>query len=113
MPTETRWTIDVSADTDQAVREFLAESGQDPDSLAGFVEESVRWRLFDADVQRLKARNADLPPADLEAAIDAEVAAARADRRRVTGDKSHLLALGRTGRTRIVTARQLADSLRN
>ena len=29
----------------------------------------------------------------------------------VTGDKSHLLALGRTGRTRIVTARDLVDSL--
>ena len=82
MSTATRWTIDVSEETDQAVREFLAESGQESESLAGFVEEAVRWRLFDATVQRLKTRNADLPPAELETAIDAELAAVRANRRR-------------------------------
>lgn len=82
MPTAIRWTLDVSVETDQALREFLAESGQGPQSLAGFVEESVRWRLFDTTVQRLKTRNADLPPDALTAIIDAEVAAVRANHRR-------------------------------
>lgn len=82
MPTATRWTLDVSEETDLALREFLAESGQGPQGLAGFVEESVRWRLFDSTVQRLKVRNADLPADDLTAIIDAEVAAVRANQRR-------------------------------
>lgn len=82
MPTAIRWTLDVSEETDQALRELLAESGQDPQSLAGFVEEAVRWRLLDTTVQRLKARNADLSPTELTAAIDAEVALVRATHRR-------------------------------
>lgn len=76
-----RWTIDVSEETDRAVRQFLAESGEPTEALAGFVEDAVRGRLLDATVQCLNARNADLTPAELEAVIDAEVAAVRASRR--------------------------------
>jgi nucleotidyltransferase/DNA polymerase involved in DNA repair len=82
MSTAIRWTIDVSEETDQAVREYLADSDQGSDDLSGLVEEAVRWRLLDTTVQRLKARNTDLPAVDLEAAIDAEVAAMRVASRR-------------------------------
>mgnify|MGYP005847019825 CR=1 FL=1 len=38
--------------------------------LSRFVEEAVRWRVFDQTVQDVEDRNADIDPAALEAAID-------------------------------------------
>jgi dCTP diphosphatase len=51
--------------------------------LSNFVEDAVRWRMFDRRAQALKDRNQDVPARDLEAEIDRAVRAARkAGRRR-------------------------------
>lgn len=46
--------------------------------ISRFVEEAVRWRVFDQTVQDIKQRNQDLPPAALEQAIEDAVREVRA-----------------------------------
>ena len=72
-----RWTIKVSRDTDLSLRSYLGAQGMKKGDLSRFVEETVRWRVLDRTVQRLKDRNQDLPPEELEALIDEAVAEAR------------------------------------
>jgi predicted HD phosphohydrolase len=38
--------------------------------LSRYVEEAVRWRVFDQTVQAIKERNRDLAPEELDAAIE-------------------------------------------
>ena len=75
-----RWTVRVSKSTDVAVRTFLARRGMKKGDLAKFVEEAVRWRVFDQTVAETKARNAKAPAAEIEAAIDEALADVRAER---------------------------------
>ncbi len=75
-----RWTVRVSKDTDVAVRTFLAQRGMKKGDLAKFVEEAVRWRVLDQTVAQTKARNAKVPAAEVEAAIDEALEAVRAER---------------------------------
>ena len=72
-----RWTIKVSRETDLSLRSYLGAQGMKKGDLSRFVEEAVRWRVLDRTVQRLKDRNQDLPPEELEALIDDAVAEAR------------------------------------
>jgi hypothetical protein len=65
-----RWTIKVSRETDLSLRSYLGAQGMKKGDLSRFVEEAVRWRVLDRTVQRLKDRNQDLPPEELEALID-------------------------------------------
>lgn len=80
MEESVRWTVRVSKDTDVAVRTFLAQRGMKKGDLAKFIEEAVRWRVFDATVAETKARNAGVPEAEIEAAIDEALATVRAER---------------------------------
>jgi hypothetical protein len=73
----TRWTVSVSKDTDIAVRSFLAQRGMKKGDLSKFIEEAVKWRVFDQTVAEARSKFADLPPQELEALIDDAVAAAR------------------------------------
>ncbi len=66
----TRLTITWSKETDLALRSFLGAQGMKKGDLSKFIEEAVRWRLFDRTVQTIKARNADTDPAELQAIID-------------------------------------------
>lgn len=75
-----RWTVRVSKETDVAVRTFLAQRGMKKGDLARFIEEAVRWRVFDATVAETKARNAGAPPGEIDAAIDEALATIRAER---------------------------------
>jgi ribbon-helix-helix protein len=75
-----RWTIRVSKDTDIAVRTFLAQRGSKKGDLAKFIEEAVRWRVFDQTVAETKARNAQTPAGEIDSAIDEALAAVRAER---------------------------------
>jgi Ribbon-helix-helix domain len=75
-----RWTIRVSKDTDIAVRTFLAQRGSKKGDLAKFIEEAVRWRVFDQTVAETKARNAATPADEIDSAIDEALAAVRAER---------------------------------
>lgn len=75
-----RWTVRVSKDTDVAVRTFLARRGGGrKGDLAKFIEEAVRWRVFDQTVAETKARNAAVPAEEIDAAIDEALAEVRAD----------------------------------
>ena len=75
-----RWTVRVSKDTDVAVRTFLAQRGMKKGDLAKFIEEAVRWRVFDATVAETKARNAGVPDEEIDAAIEEALATVRAER---------------------------------
>ena len=75
-----RWTVRVTKDTDVSVRMFLAQRGMKKGDLAKFVEEAVRWRVLDQTVAQTKARNAKVPVADIEAAINEALHSVRADR---------------------------------
>jgi hypothetical protein len=75
-----RWTIKVSKETDVAVRTFLAQRGYKKGDLAKFIEEAVRWRVFDQTVQDVRSRNAKVPAKQLEAAVEEALAEVRAER---------------------------------
>lgn len=75
-----RWTIKVSKDTDIAVRTFLARRGMKKGDLTKFIEEAVRWRVFDQTVSEVQARNASVPAEQIESEIDQALTAVRAER---------------------------------
>jgi hypothetical protein len=66
----TRWTVIVSKQTDVALRSFLAQRGMKKGDLSRFVEEAVKWRVFDQTVAEAREKFADLPPDELQAMID-------------------------------------------
>jgi len=66
----TRLTITWSKETDLALRSFLGTQGMKKGDLSKFIEEAVRWRIFDRNVQAIKARNAGTDAAELQAIID-------------------------------------------
>ena len=80
IPKTVRWSLVVSKETDASLRTFLAQQGLPKDGLSKFVEEAVRWRVLDRTVQKVKANNADVPQAELDAAIDEALEAVRAER---------------------------------
>ena len=76
-----RWTITVSEQTDLELRRHLGSRGMKKGDLSKFVEDAVRWRVFDQTVQAVKDRNADLSPEALEALIDEALEKVRAEKR--------------------------------
>jgi hypothetical protein len=77
-----RWTIKVSKETDLSLRGFLGAQGMKKGDISKFVEEAVRWRILDRTVQGIKARNQDVPAAELQAMIDQAVREVRGEMRR-------------------------------
>ena len=73
----TRWTVSVSRETDIAVRSFLAQRGMKKGDLSKFIEEAVKWRVLDQTIAEARSKFADIPPDQLEAAIEKAVRAAR------------------------------------
>lgn len=69
----TRRTITWSKATDDALQSFLGPKAANIDEVSEFVEDSVRWRLFDRTVQAVKDRNASLDPASVQDEIDEAV----------------------------------------
>lgn len=76
----TRWTVSVSKETDAAVRDFLAERGMEDGDLSKFVEEAVKWRVFDRALAEARRGFADLSPEEGEALVEEALAAVRAGR---------------------------------
>lgn len=66
----TRWTVMVSKETDIALRSFLAQRGLKKGDLSKFIEEAVKWRVFDQTLAEAREKFADLAPEDLQAMID-------------------------------------------
>ncbi len=75
-----RWNIKVSKETDLTLRTYLGARGMKKGDLSKFIEEAVRWRVFNRTVQDIKARNADADPDELQALIDDAVREVRAER---------------------------------
>ncbi|MGH9689227.1 MAG: ribbon-helix-helix domain-containing protein [Candidatus Acidiferrales bacterium] len=76
-----RWTIKVSKETDLTLRTYLGSHGMKKGDLSKFVEEAVRWRVFNRAIQDIKTRNAGADPDQLQALIDDAVAEVREERR--------------------------------
>ena len=57
----TRLTIVWSKDTDLALRSHLGGQGLKKGALSRFVEDTVKWRLFDQSVNQTRAAFADMP----------------------------------------------------
>ena len=83
-----RWNIEVSKETDLALRTFLGSRGMKKGDLSKFIEEAVRWRVFHRTVETIKARDADTSSDALQSLVDEAVREVRAERR----------ARGKTGR---------------
>jgi Ribbon-helix-helix domain len=80
MDQSVRWTVRVSKETDVTVRRFLAQRGMKKGDLSKFVEEAVRWRVFDETLRETRACNEHIPPEEIDSAIDEALAAVRAER---------------------------------
>ena len=73
-----RWNIKISRHTDIAVRSFLARAGFKKGDLSKFVEDAVRWRVFDQTVGEVRHGFADLSAEQLQDLVDEAVDATRA-----------------------------------
>ena len=80
MPDTTRWTVSVSKETNIAVRSLLAQRGLKKGDLSKFIEEAVKWRVFQQTLTEARRGFADLPPDEGQALVDEALAAARAGR---------------------------------
>lgn len=78
----TRWTVTVSKDTDIAVRSLLAQRGLKKGDLSKFVEDAVKWRVFDQTLADVRGQFADLSPEALQDLIDEATQATREDMRK-------------------------------
>lgn len=58
----TRWTVVVSKETDIVVRSLLAQRGLKKGDLSKFIEDAVKWRVFDQTVTDARGEFADLTP---------------------------------------------------
>lgn len=66
-----RWSLVVSRDTDNALRQFLASQGRGrKGELSRFVEEAVRTHILDLAAIATKTDNAAYSQAEIENAID-------------------------------------------
>ena len=72
-----RWSLVISKETDMSLRTYLGRHGMRKGDLSKFVEDAVHWRVLDLAVAEAKAANADVPPAEIEAAISEAVEAVR------------------------------------
>ena len=84
----TRWTVTVSKETDIALRSFLAHRGMKRGDMSKFIEEAVRWRMFDQTFNEVQGRFSDLQPNDLQALIDEATQSVRDGRFRNTAGKA-------------------------
>ena len=80
-----RWTVSVSKDTDAQVREHLEPHARKRGDLSKFIEDAVRWRVFDQTLAEARAGFADMPPEALQALIDEAVTAVRGAKTRERG----------------------------
>lgn len=77
-----RWSIKVSRETDSSLRSFLGARRMKKGDLSKFVEDAVRWRMFDRVVQVVKDRNQDISATEMEGTIAKAVRDVRKEMRR-------------------------------
>lgn len=76
-----RWNIKVSKETDLTLRTFLGSQGMKKGDLSKFIEEAVKWRLFDQTVSEVREAFAGVPPDKLQKMIDKAVSEVRKEMR--------------------------------
>lgn len=72
-----RWTVMVDKSTDIDLRSYLAQQGLKKGDLSKFIEEAVRWRLYDLSLAEFSKGFADLSEDEAMALADEAVAWAR------------------------------------
>jgi Ribbon-helix-helix domain len=72
-----RWTVLVDKATDIDLRTYLARQGMKKGDLSKFIEEAVRWRLYDLTLAEFREGFADLSDEEAMALADEAVAWAR------------------------------------
>jgi hypothetical protein len=72
-----RLTLTFTRETDLALRAYVGAQGVRTGAMSKFIEEAVRWRIFDRTLQAVKASNVDVDFVDLNAAIDESCTAVR------------------------------------
>jgi Mg/Co/Ni transporter MgtE len=78
----TRWTVTVSKETDIAVRSLLAQRGLKKGDLSKFIEDAVKWRVFDQTTSEAREAFADLSPDTLQDLINEATASVRDEMRK-------------------------------
>lgn len=78
----TRLTIVWSKDTDLALRSHLGAQGFKKGALSKFVEDAVKWRLFDQTVGQVREAFTDVPADELQNIIDEAVTSVRKEKHR-------------------------------
>ncbi|MBL8232208.1 MAG: hypothetical protein JNL98_27175 [Bryobacterales bacterium] len=78
----TRLTITLSRQADLALRSYLGAHGMKKGDISKFIEEAVRWRIFNQTVRETRVAFADVPPEELKKMIDEAVEDVRAKRSR-------------------------------
>ena len=74
-----RWNLVISGQTDVAVRTFLGQRGFKKGDLSAFVEEAVRWRVFDQVMGQAREGLNALAPQDAESLLDEALSQVRAE----------------------------------
>lgn len=65
----TRWTAMVDSDVDIEMRTFLAQRGMKKGDISRFIEDAVKWRIFDLTLAEVRSKFDDLPDEELESLI--------------------------------------------
>ena len=77
----TRWTVTASKQTDAAVRSLLAQRGLKKGGLSHFIEEAVKWRVFEKTLAETREAFADLTPDELQELLNEAGEAVHAEMR--------------------------------
>ena len=77
--TATRWNLVISEQTNIAVRSFLALKGFKKGDLSSFVEEAVRWRVFDQTLTEARSGFDDLQVDEAQNMLEEALAEVRAE----------------------------------
>jgi len=56
-----RWNLKVSKQIDLTLRTYLGARGMKKGDLSKFIEDAVRWRIFNRTVQEIKSRAGRAP----------------------------------------------------
>jgi Ribbon-helix-helix domain len=74
-----RWNLVISEQTNIAVRSFLALKGFKKGDLSSFVEEAVRWRVFDQTLAEARSGFDDLQVDEAQNMLEEALAEVRAE----------------------------------
>jgi hypothetical protein len=64
------------------LRSYLGSHGMKKGDLSKFIEDAVRWRIFNRTIQDIKANNAGADPDQLQSIVDQALAEVRDQRTR-------------------------------